>query len=257
MDMKHWKVKCSRAFTLIELLVVIAIIALLLAIIMPSLNKVKDKAKDIMCRTNLKSMQLATILYTDTYDGKMPEYSFESGLWINKLTVFLDEVDDARCCPRTERRKQLPLLYTWGSARLTWVWYWAGMKDPEEGNYTINWWFYSNYAPDDNRYYTSSSDAKSPSNTPVFADSIWVDAGPLHTDVVPEDFDLEGDANYGGSMSRLLTYRHEDDTNVGFLDGSQRPVELSALWSLKWHKEFETVPEKFREDGSPIYQLSQ
>lgn len=250
------KARCSRAFTLIELLVVIAIIAMLLAIITPALKKAKDKARDIMCRSNLKSMQLATILYTDTYDGKMPEYSFASGLWINKLTVFLDEVDDARYCARSKKRKQLPRQYTWGSARLTWVWFWAGMEDPEEGSYTINWWFYSNYAPNDNRYYSDSNDAKSPFNVPVFADSIWVDAGPDHTDIVPADFNLEGDANYGGSMSRLITNRHEDDTDVGFLDGSQRSVELSALWSLKWHKKFETVSEKFRTDGSPIYRKS-
>ncbi|MCI0499001.1 MAG: prepilin-type N-terminal cleavage/methylation domain-containing protein [Planctomycetales bacterium] len=247
--------KRKSAFTLIELLVVIAIIALLLAILLPGLRKAKEQAQDILCRTNLKTMQLATVLYTQAYKGKMPEYRFASGLWINKLTVFLDEVDDARYCPRSKRRDDLATMatYSFGAARRTWVWYWDGMEDPEEGSYTINWWFYSNTDLTDDRYYRNIGDVTSTSNTPVFADSIWVDCKPLDTDTCPTNFNLEGDNLNGGSMSRVLTYRHEDEGNVGFVDGSQRPVKLSAMWSLKWHKEFKTIPEKFRTDGSPIY----
>ena len=69
-----------KGFTLIELLVVIAIIALLLAVVMPARSKAKDMARDLLCRTNLKSMQLATILYTEAQDGKMPEYVAEDAL---------------------------------------------------------------------------------------------------------------------------------------------------------------------------------
>ncbi len=249
------KVRYSRAFTLIELLVVIAIIALLLAILVPSLNKVKDKARDMICRTNLKTMQLATILYSDDCEGKMPEYDYSRGLWINKITVYMDEVDDARHCPRTKQRKEQDLVYSFGSARNTFVWDWGGMATPEESSYTINGWCYSEYQLDDNRYIRNFNDAVSPYNIPVFADAIWVDVWPVSTDTIPETFNLDNGGNLN-SMQRLITNRHEDDTNVGFLDGSQRPVELSALWSLKWHKKFETVSEKFRTDGSPIYRRS-
>lgn len=248
--------KCKKVeigFTLIELLVVIAIIALLLAILMPSLGKAKKIAMDVLCRTNVKSMQLATILYTEAYAGRMPEYNFSSGLWINKITVFLSEVDEARYCPRSKRRKELPSGYSFGGAQKNWVWNWEGMPDPEEGSYAMNSWFFSNLDMSDNRYYRNTNMARTPYLVPVFADSIWVDVKPLDTDMCPADFNLAGNNLYGGSMSRLLTYRHEDKTNVGFLDGSQSAVELSELWSLKWHKTFKTKANMLRLDNTPIY----
>ena len=60
-------------FTLIELLVVIAIIALLLAILMPALRKVKEAAKEISCRSNLRSVGLAILIYLDDNDRKLAD----------------------------------------------------------------------------------------------------------------------------------------------------------------------------------------
>ncbi len=64
--------KIIKGFTLIELLVVIAIIALLLSVLLPSLNMAKDIAKRIGCSTNLRSLAMATIFYTDDNDGLTP-----------------------------------------------------------------------------------------------------------------------------------------------------------------------------------------
>jgi prepilin-type N-terminal cleavage/methylation domain-containing protein len=61
----------KRAFTLIELLVVIAIIAILMAILMPSLKLAKDQANAVICMSNLRSLSLAWLLYKDDYDGKL------------------------------------------------------------------------------------------------------------------------------------------------------------------------------------------
>ena len=63
--------KTENAFTLIELLVVIAIIALLLAIIMPALNKAKDMAKLVICLTNHKTLVTAWKTYNADNHGKL------------------------------------------------------------------------------------------------------------------------------------------------------------------------------------------
>jgi prepilin-type N-terminal cleavage/methylation domain-containing protein/prepilin-type processing-associated H-X9-DG protein len=63
--------KKMRAFTLIELLVVISIIALLIAILMPALNKAREQATGSVCMANQKNLQLAYIMYADENDGRV------------------------------------------------------------------------------------------------------------------------------------------------------------------------------------------
>jgi prepilin-type N-terminal cleavage/methylation domain-containing protein/prepilin-type processing-associated H-X9-DG protein len=65
--------KKQKAFTLIELLVVIAIIALLLAILLPSLGKVKQIAQELICKTNLRQYGLAGHLYMAENNDSFPD----------------------------------------------------------------------------------------------------------------------------------------------------------------------------------------
>lgn len=65
--------KPIHAFTLIELLVVISIIALLISILMPSLQKARGQAKKVVCQSGLKQINLAMQLYLHDFDGRFPQ----------------------------------------------------------------------------------------------------------------------------------------------------------------------------------------
>jgi len=65
--------KVSAGFTLVELLVVIAIIALLMAILMPALQRVKKQAQEVKCRANLRQVGLVIYMFLQENDFTLPE----------------------------------------------------------------------------------------------------------------------------------------------------------------------------------------
>jgi prepilin-type N-terminal cleavage/methylation domain-containing protein/prepilin-type processing-associated H-X9-DG protein len=89
--------KSIKAFTLIELLVVISIIALLLSILMPSLNKAREQARRIICINNTKTIGTADLIYSqESKDYHVPALNglspknplwFQNDLFVNIMNM--------------------------------------------------------------------------------------------------------------------------------------------------------------------------
>lgn len=89
----------KTGFTLIELLVVIGIIALLLAVLMPALNKAREQGRAIICLNNEKTQGVALIMYAEQNGGRLPHVGRQTDLdnrtlqdkWVGKIIPYCGE----------------------------------------------------------------------------------------------------------------------------------------------------------------------
>jgi prepilin-type N-terminal cleavage/methylation domain-containing protein len=95
----------KRGFTLVELLVVIAVIGILIALLLPAVQAAREAARASSCRSNLKQIALATLLFEQTH-GEFPQGGWGSrwvgvpsrgfgvdqpGGWVFRIAPFIDE----------------------------------------------------------------------------------------------------------------------------------------------------------------------
>ncbi|MCF7955240.1 MAG: prepilin-type N-terminal cleavage/methylation domain-containing protein [Phycisphaerae bacterium] len=242
----------KRGFTLIELLVVIAIIALLLAILIPSLKKVKEQAKMVMCNTNLHQWALVFEMYTNDNKGKfMPgiDEDWDTGQhsWIVALMPYHDN-PEIRFCPnatRTEAEGAIGPKAAWDMIPTVNAGKFTALRDTEykTGSYTINWWVNSGNKNlsgsqyDVNNRWKSSMQSDT-SSIPVLMDGGFILVRPMANDEPPEyDGQFAWAAN-GKGMRRVCTDRHNGHINILFMDWSSHKVGLKDLWYQRWHKNY-------------------
>jgi prepilin-type N-terminal cleavage/methylation domain-containing protein/prepilin-type processing-associated H-X9-DG protein len=85
----------NGGFTLVELLVVIGIIAILMTILMPVLARARSQSRDVACKSNLRQIYIAQILYADTNAGRMLKPNLEGGpSWLDSLQQFVGQTTD-------------------------------------------------------------------------------------------------------------------------------------------------------------------
>jgi len=241
--------KKKNAFTLIELLVVISIISVLMAVLMPALGRVKKQAQTIACRANLKSWGLCFTLYTDDNEGRFNSGwdIGETALWMNVLKPYYKDDTKMMRCPTAKTVVNSPS--DWGTFKS-----WSreimtpdGSLHEFVGSYSINSWTNNMTKDRGDRpkawfWKTTHGMSGERDNIPVFADSTWHDGWPLDTDNPPATMDEFGTGNQGttNEMKHFCIDRHNGLINSVFMDWSVRGVGLKELWTLKWHREFNT-----------------
>ena len=242
----------QRGFTLIELLVVIAIIAILMAILMPALQRVREQARTVTCLANLNQWGLMFAMYCEDNNG----YFFtgemngtRSGMgsgefWRETMRPYTKAHSEKMwLCPQAV--KPLP---NGGIPRGTWsnvAWETAN----DIGSYGLNGWVLNikasktssnrnnGWGRTPSEWHWGSSEVKGSNDVPVFTGSWWVDSWPREYDLPPTE-NGPGDNPNTNEMNRICVDRHNGTVNMLFMDWSARKVGLKELWTLKWHREF-------------------
>jgi len=253
-------------FTLIELMVVVAIIALLMSVLMPALGRAKKAAESVTCQGRLKHWGLIYKLYTDDYDG----YFYEGrgyrqhtghtaheqfGWWMNALRPYYKDSWDLLLCPTATVVAES--MQDFGTFKAYFIpdlrnRYRRPTEDATKqfiASYGENSWI-SYMLRDQNAdrkvqyFWKGIHNITNANNIPVFGDSSWLDAWPFSKDLPPDrPDDWTIDKGSGLSKNEIKHFcidRHNGFINMLFMDLTVRKIGLKELWTLKWHREFDT-----------------
>ncbi len=86
-------------------------------------------------------------------------------------------------------------------------------------------------------WYWAAPDVRGASRIPLFLDSTWLGGMPQHDNTPPT---LENGTGGSGMMQRYCVDRHNGLNNAVAVDFSVRKVGIKELWTLKWHRKFDT-----------------
>lgn len=257
------------AFTLIELLVVISIVAILAAVLMPTLQRARKQARAVVCQARLRQWGALLAMYVNENAGRLPGpadkkdplhgfgewgIAWGGGWGAGWKDQDAFETTEIRSCPMATKPVD-PTgtgLEKAGGTFLAWG---RGMAKGAEampwadscGSYGLNHCVadHSEYDPGDLRmkaWYTA--DAPRADRIPVYSDHTWPwvwawswgkdGAVPPARDAIP--------TAVGPSYDQFpCMNRHDGGINATFLDWSVRKVGLKELWTLKWNRQYNTA----------------
>jgi len=254
METTHARKANVIGFTLIELLVVIAIIALLLAILMPALSRVKQQARSSACKANMHSWAQIWNMYCQDNDGYFCEeqrnVGWPRGNWIVALRPYYRTKMGILLCPSAKKRTLG--MNNYGSFDRTYIMGSGGMESrQEEASYGANCWIFNSRTGQTEiqarpvKWNWKTADAKGGNEIPIFGDAMWRGGGPFYQNgsstsnrIAPPAFNGQW-SGAGHEMKHFLFERHKNGkVNHMFLDWSAREVGLKELYTLKWHRTF-------------------
>jgi prepilin-type N-terminal cleavage/methylation domain-containing protein len=242
-----------RGFTLIELLVVISIIALLMALLMPALQRVRKQARGVACLSRLKQWGVYFAIYAEEHDGRfMAGHTAQPqpNRWVSAMGKYYKWDDEFTCCPNATKPwvdefgidsgaegTDLGVTMAWGYMNQS---HWA---KPMKGSYGINGYCVNaqpgREARGEASWYWRGPNVAGAAYVPLFLGAQRYN-GVVDSMDDPPAYDGQGWAEGGGGrMVRYCLNRHDGFVNGLFLDLATREIGLKELWTFKWHRHYD------------------